>query len=575
MKKLIKGNQIKNDHGSIMSVALIVVAILTFSLTSITVLTVNLASNTTNHLNLTTEENEAKALITEAVNQFETFITLTEDIDNFNNTEISRIKAELDVDVLDITSSKPNFGIATNNAETYAYKFSVTLSTGRVVFLEVYVSTYGSTLDSFAPFEFSLATSGDLILNGGIYNDAKLYGNRVMISDYPYFYDELYEDWRALESEFPLYSYNGSLTSVYSNDYNYCDDNNCWSVTGDTAEDSIIMRDTTPNVYDEVWGSSLSDKGLEGDMIITDFFTSFDFDTYFFEYVQLYAPTNDRQLPNAIDWNNIESEIRAYTDDYYFDDVTGANYNRNRTFRDSSVYDGDLTITQNIAIRNESDALIILGDLIFNSSDNLTSVKGNFVVLGNLIFNGDTLNIEGSFFVQGETIINMNNDEGIVTNGNNYGLTILSKDNIRFQRMFVNEGMSGPENLSNISAFMLTEESIEIDAIHSIFLYEGSLFAQALGNSLNPIQVLDEGLTEVNGIVVNSYTGYLYPYDNWWSGISYYYAVPSTDEDNTRFQINNINHTNYEDSFANVPTFDSVFSSDGYWTFETSEFGYE
>lgn len=575
MRKLFDKSILNNNRGSILSTAIIVVTILTFSLTSITVLTVNLASNTSTHLALTTEENEAKAYIIEAENQFEAFIRATDSIDNFNNTEIDRIKTELNVDVVDLTNIKAGFGTATNGSETYAYSFSVTLSTGRIVYNEIYVSTFGTSVQTFNPFEFALATDGDLILNGGLYDNVKLYGKSIMISDYPYFYDELYEDWRVLDGEYPLYSFNNSLTEIYSEDYRYCDDG-CWSFVSSDPDEYIIMNDSSPSIYEDVEGSALSDKGIEGDMIISDFFTSFDFDTYLFDFIVNLAPTNDRVLPEdpaTLDYLTLKDLIwDNYADDYYFDDVSNANYNRNRTFRDSSVYNGNLIVSHNLTIQNDTDALIVLGDMTIDSSENNTMIDGMFIILGDLIINGDSLDIEGSFFVQGETIINMNDDEGIATNGNNYGLTLLSKDNIRFERMFVNEGLSSPENLPNISAFMYTEQSVYIDALHSIFQYEGSIFAEAKGGSINPIHLMDEAHVQVNGIVVQSYTGYLYQYNTWWQ--SYYYAVPSNDEDNTRFQITSIDHNNYLQTFLNIPDFESVVSSEGFWTFQASEFGY-
>lgn len=565
-----------------MSTAIIVVTILTFSLTSITVLTVNLASNTSNHLALTTEENEAKGLINEATNQFENHIrtTLIDPFDSFDNVEIDRISTELGVDVLDVTSSTPGFGTATSGAETYAYRFSFTLSTGRIIYNDIYVSTYGKGTETFDPFEFALATDGDLILNSGMYDDVKLYGDSIMISDYPYYFDDLRTGWYVLDNEWPLFSYNSSLTEIYTEDYRYCD-SGCWSLdSGASSSDPnayIVMNDNNPTVYKDVWTSSLSDKGIEGDKAISDFFTSFDFDEYFFEFLVNEAPINGEILPEdptTLEYTTLKDLIwNNYVDDFYFRDKTNANFNNNRTFGRSVVYNGDLTVTRNITMNNDDEAMVVLGNMIINSSSNNTKLSGTFIVLGDLIINGDTVDLQGSFFVQGETVINMNDDEGLTTNGNNYGLSILSKDNVRFERMWVNENQSSPENIKAMSAFIYTEQSVMIDAIHSIFNYEGSIFAEAIGGSSNPMKLKDGLGAQAGGIIVQSYTGFLYEDTHWYYG-DVYYSVPSSDEENTRFQITSIDHNNYSTTFKNIPDFDSVVSSDGFWTFQAGSFGY-
>ena len=112
------------------------------------------------------------------------------------------------------------------------------------------------------------------------------------------------------------------------------------------------------------------------------------------------------------------------------------------------------------------------------------------------------------------------------------------------------------------SAFFYTEESIYIDAVNSRLYFEGSLFARALGVSGNPIFYDDESAQQINGIIVNSYRGYING-----SGS----AVPSTSDDANGFYIEKIDSANYQDRFYNIPVFESLIHNPGTYIFDKSE----
>ena len=87
-----------------------------------------------------------------------------------------------------------------------------------------------------------------------------------------------------------------------------------------------------------------------------------------------------------------------------------------------------------------------------------------------------------------------------------------------------------------------------------------------MGDSLNPMYILDGDLNPINGIIINSYRGYINS-----SGV----AVPYSSDSANRFNIAKISSTNYQDRFLNIPTFDSIVTSYGNYTFETTEFLFE
>ncbi len=149
---------------------------------------------------------------------------------------------------------------------------------------------------------------------------------------------------------------------------------------------------------------------------------------------------------------------------------------------------------------------------------------------------------------------------GITTNGNDYGFTIIAKDNVIIEEIYENHVSSALA--TQFSAFIYTEESIYIDAVNSRLNIEGALFARGLGVSGNQIFMDDESISPINGIIINSYRGYI---NN--SGV----AVPSTSNTANGFIIEKISSGNYQDRFYNIPVFESLVQIPGLYTFETSE----
>jgi hypothetical protein len=232
----------------------------------------------------------------------------------------------------------------------------------------------------------------------------------------------------------------------------------------------------------------------------------------------------------------------------------------------SGVYDGDLYLRSGIHLDDrDDDAIIILGDLVFDNSY-WETVDGKFVILGDLIFQGDIVDIDGAFYVYGETIMDFDSGSGINEAGDTseYGFTLLSKDNIIIKSMWEGNNWSG-NGWGEFDAFFYTEESIYIEAVYSRVHMKGVLFANAKNESGNHIPVVDENGEYINGIVINSYRGWVNSRGS---------LRPSNDVFDNRFYYMGVNDELFQDAFVEIPEFDSVIFKEGGFTFERSEFSY-
>jgi hypothetical protein len=122
---------------------------------------------------------------------------------------------------------------------------------------------------------------------------------------------------------------------------------------------------------------------------------------------------------------------------------------------------------------------------------------------------------------------------------------------------------------------LYSEESIFIDAVESKYNMEGAIFARAAGVSGNYLDIEDEYGVPIQGIVINSYRGYVdesYTF-NWWTwdwekDITF---VPSNNLSANRFYLTDVPYTQFQQTFMNIPDHENVTVTDGTFTYETSE----
>lgn len=584
IKKLFKRNLINNDKGSALSVAFIVITVLTFSMTTITSINVNLAGATTVKLEQVNDDSISKALIRQAIGEFEEYIRATDSYVDFNNVEISRILTDYGVVVTDVTGTGDFVDYA--GTDSYVYKFAIIMDDGDVLYKYVFSSIYGSSVETFVVFDYSLGTNGQLILNSGYYDELYLYGEEIKLSSTaPYVVNgsTTQAETPLSSAVFPTLTTSGPSTIFSELSYDYCI-SSCFTLNG--APNPFVINESN---YVPVIGSSLSDQGTISPMIINDFFGSFSYDDFFIEYLKTKAPKEDLELTEpGMTMANAETTILSYADDLTWTtknngsfkkwvypstpfvnittgydthpslfDFTGAFKSQGNQY--SLIYEGDLTITSGVSMDKTPsivDSLIVFGDLTLDGGD----IQGAIVVFGDLYITGGTQDYAGSLFILGQTFINKDLGAGITTNGNDYGFSILAKDNVIIEEIYENHTSSALN--TQFSAFIYTEESIYIDAVNSRLNIEGALFARGLGVSGNQMFMDDESNNQINGIIINSYRGYI---NN--SGL----AVPSSAAGANGFYMERISSNVYQDRFYNIPVFESLVQIPGLYTFESSE----
>ncbi len=597
IKKIFNNKVIDNEQGSTLTMALVVIAVLSFTVTSVTGSTINLSGATTHQIENTNDESVAKGLITQALSELNEFVTAGGTYDNFNNFEAPRILVDYTVIVNDVTILFPEFG-DNGGVVTKVYRFAYTLANGTDLVKYAYLSATGSTVSSPHPFAFSMGTNGDLVLNGGYYEEVGMFGSNIYMSNQSVWYEDdvMFQNYLTpnASGSFPdLEDGNKTSDMFFTTDYQWCDFA-CYTEDPDAIDNTVINLDQ----FEDVDGSSLPEQGnIEPDNI-TDFFSNFDFDEYLLDQITNNLPTDNRTITDPItilDWEDVirdnmgaiiypggKKKNAIYPNTAYVDITNDTFYdfpNDRETLNFSAVYDGDLVIGNELKISDfDNEALIVLGNLTIDSSGKTQKLKGTIVVSGNLTFTGDSKEFnESMFLVLGETIFEMNDFEGLETKDKNKAFTILSKDNIRINSINETNDNSDP---NEFVGFFYTEESIYVDAINSKILLKGALYAKATGNSQNPLEYEYQNGSQFNGIMINSFRGYAVAQYGWvgpgvWDyGYSIVYS-PSNNEDNNRFYVKTLKEKDYDKAFLNLPTWENVTISDGDITFETSEWKYE
>ncbi len=599
-KKLFKKSILNNERGSALVTAIAVITVLTFSLTTITQVTVNLSGATTLEIEQVNSDSTAKGLISIAINEFEEYIEFTDpgNYTAFDNTEIPRIFADYGVIVTD-ESAALGYG-EEGSSESAAYKFAVELPNDSVIYKLCFVSNVGSELVGFTPFEFSVGTNGTLILNGGRYDVEKIYGHDIWLAgEAPYVRDGYTTQHVTPQSseEFPVFSNNTPAEIWAYDEYKYCEQD-CFTIN--SSENPFVIRNESN--YIDVEGSALQDKGnIISDANIADFFGDFSFEEYLFDFLRDEAPESDATLPSdlVLTMENVEDVITSYSEpieakyrwgsfrrwkldnNSEFIDITGFEaiapidfnsiFSRNGNGQKYSLINkGTLTIEDSIIMTVSggweglyTESLINFGDLYLVGTEhgnNNSNMYGKIVVFGDLYITGKSYDIDGTFIVTGQTFVNFDEDEGFTTDNWNQGFTLLSGDNIIIEE---HEETHTPADWPpEFRMFLYSEESIYIDVVNSEIVSEGAIFARAAGlHPENQIFMNDESGTPINGIVINSYSGYINtsgvanPLNNVW-----------------RYEMDGITAWWYDYVFDNLPPFESVVLTEGEYTFETSEF---
>lgn len=601
LKRIWKSRkQVLNNDGSVLSIAFVVIAVLTFSLTTITSMSVTSSKITNNKLDQVSNDSDSRGEINLAMTEFKNYVETNSAFPNLTDFNAG-IFLKYGVTTENVTANFPAFAAA-NNADIQVFKFYKTLENGNVLYRDMFVSNYGSEVIQIEQFNYSMASSADMVLNGGYYIDTKLFGNNIYLNQTSPYMSR--NTGQATITPTPavnntdfypkLTNLPGQTLMYPANEFKYCS-GNCYSSTTNRPFifDKTLLSDVT--------GSNPPDSGAPGDLVINSFFGDFVFEDFVMKYIKEVAPEASEQMPLTSTYSTVGSDVannsgpltkvqgNNYVLNHKFHNVTGDSgfnfaggnkitlsystyvdpQNHVNTVGDTLIIDRDIAMTQ--THDNSDESLFVDGDVLINSTANgqngKISITGTMVVNGDLTITGKSLNLQGTFIVLGEVIFDFDDGHGMKNPGANLGSSILSRHNIYFESFYENHGSA--LNTETVSVFMFSNESIYIDAVNNRINLAGSIYANAfneVGYTPSITYMNDTVPSSVKGIIVNSYYGYVRANGSHSSG---------SQLSHHGFIIDDIDKNVYSSRFYNIPTFNSVVTSEGVYSFELGEFTLE
>lgn len=531
---------LKNQAGSILSVAFVVMAILTFSLSSLSVYTIRTIENTERTSQNAVSRNEAQRIISQAMQDFrkgtdeykgieqlldenpEKDILGDEDDDNFIGDEdvglISKVMddyrsengdtllriIEDDAMFRDVEDSE-DFEEGIRNA---SFRFSYTYQENRNIVKYLHITNHGVEHKEYDAFEFSMGTNDNIFFNGGAIKQSQQGNPEELIKIYA---GQLYDNYQAFELDNDLnfqeidtlvddkptnylHAVDGSLIT---NHYRRClfdSDEECTEI--DENGNLIINHDNFNRIG--------QDDG-ETPAIMENLFSGFDMDEHFFtEFNRLIEPSS------------VDNE--SITQSNYLDNLEAIFGQDDNSILSQSDFEEDLTLDENSYINptdgtleiNDSDfelntdgyTLFIDGDL---EIQNINEINGESTIFvrGNVEFDGtDTLKMANSFMIYGDFIANFEEGSGMLSKDKDEGLSIFTKGNIEILH---SESKLDQGNHHN-GFFFFANDSIFINAANTNFRFGGAAYASGNGDGLERVQLrTNDSTTYFQGIFINSY----------------------------------------------------------------------
>lgn len=498
---------IRNEKGSVLSVAIIMIALLSFSLTSLTAYTYRTAENT----NRVTEENsrdsEGKRLVNEAVARLKSTINTnieTEGIewfkamttestayDDFKNDGEDGIKA-----IEDSLTDEDGSGITITESDAdgeqvflpdgvhqIGFRVAFPLRDGREVIRNVYFTDQGVEYENFNAFDYTMGSSESVALNGGNYVDsATIYGER-MYRGYSTAYKNSDGDYQVVNAgDFNLAAGEEDVTP---NRYECPDTSTCLD-TPERLDGGLVLDESSYEYTD------LSDT-FE---YFEDLFMDFKYDDHFFD-----------RYASALGVEEGLIDDENYDHDEWLSDLatTDGTISQTDDFQMSEdlLIEGDATLDLNgNALSLNDHSLIVLGDLTIDSVDAINR-PGEVFVFGDIHVNNDRdLMVSANLYSYGKIVIDFDQSHGFIADGD-LGMSLYAKGNMLFERNSM--------DATPVSAFLFSEGSIKFDSAVAPTNFRGSVFAQGK-EGLSDVFVERDGVDEpFKGILVNSYSGEIDP----------------------------------------------------------------
>ena len=595
-KKLFKSKL--NERGSVLSTAIIVMVVLSSSIAAVSAMSIQNYTITNIKLESVENENQAKRIIQQSITEFEIYILNTSgDFQGFLDNETTAGINSYGVFVEKVSGTGDFLDFGTNGTE--AFRFSFTLANGNSMVMYSFAASNGTETAQLDPFDFTIVSNETLLVNGGRFRNSSFFARDVHIGYVsPYHLGttpSLIDD----TGDYPDFNGGGVSSSVkYTDTYTYCP-GTCFQTTAVPNGDFIFENSEALTVIGTQYETGAINDGTQ----IVDFFGDFFIDNEIINYVHNDAPTasldfqdlitldtmasviNNNYTANSagefcyevgkgknkvtvceiLASNNLFTDLTSNTD---FDPLNDVEY-----INGAAIYNGNLEINQDFTMKNlETEGFIVNGNLTFNNADEIL-VEGMFVVLGELSFTGSSVIVDGGFYVQDETIVNFDPGKGFIDSDNQstYKFTLLAKDNVLIESLW--ESHSSSSSPARWNWVIYTEESIYVDAVNSRLNINGIFFAAARGYSGNNVPMkyeddpatpsIDESLNYVQGIIINSYKGYVTDTGQ---------SVPGGNWQKNSFIFDIINEGNLQSLFIELPQFNSLVVIEGEYSFDRSEF---
>jgi len=502
---------LKNEKGSVLTVAVVMIALLSFSLTSITAYTFRTAANTNRIVEDNESQNEAKRLVQEGIVRFEdeimALVNTESGMDTFANFEtnyeddpiIEAIEADLGVT---ITEAENLFDapIVETDVVARSYRVAYAVSDDRELVRYIHFTNKGIEYEEFNAFTYSLGSSTNVVLNGGEYlESADIYGG-YLYEGYSTAYKDTSGNYQIVDAGVFNYPAGDDATFTSPNPYKCNTDRAndpaldlCLSVN---SENKLVVHS---DLYETV---ETPESEYFGDL-----FSGFNFTRMYYnqleEHVEATALINDDTYYTYFTDAISNGEMEELTTN-----ITGTS---NFTLNADSVIDGNATV--NIGANTldlNGHSLIVLGDFDITSVSRIES-PGQIYVFGDVTISNDrNIAMTANLYTTGE--INVGFDEGhgfeITANGQaNEGFGFFARGNI----VIDNNTTTALNNGARMSLFIFSEGSVKIDSSLHEMAFGGALYAQGI-TPLDDVLIERNGVQEpFNGLLINSYNGTIDP----------------------------------------------------------------
>lgn len=500
---------IRNEKGSVLSVAIIMIALLSFSLTSLTAYTYRTAENT----NRVTEENsrdsEGRRLVNEAVARLDSTIKSNIETDgiewfeamttdptaymDFENDETDGIKA-----IEDSLTSEGGPGITITESEDrydseflppdihqIGFRIAYPLTDSREVVRYVYFTDQGLQYEEFDAFDYTMGSNESVALNGGNYTESTtIYGERIY-DGYSTTYKDSDGNYQIVDAgDFNLAAGEKDTKLVAPNRYECQEGSTCLG-----TDNGDLVLDESSYSYSDVSDTFHYHR---------DLFMGFGYDDHFFE-----------SYATALGFEEGSIDASNYDDDAFLSELSTLDgtisQSTGLSLSEDLLIEGDASLDLGgNALSLNGHSLIVLGDLTIDSVDAINR-GGQVYVFGDVRFNNDRdLMMNANLYGYGQIIVDFDEGHGFIADPDLKGMSFYAKDNILFERNTMDS--------TAVSMFLFTEASIKFDSALYPMNFRGSVFAQGEGDGLSDVFVERDGVLEpFKGILVNSYSGEIDP----------------------------------------------------------------